>query len=151
MDIMEDMNEMIYKALEQMITSVQQLSELFINDHALFKTNDLATINISNEKKLNLLNSLGNSAAQLQKSLPTTSSGQNQTLSDYLNQIDYHHASRIRSKINALHEQLTSGYQQLLCNNQVVTHNLGMINDIWERLLRISRQNLGVYEKPEMK
>ncbi len=148
---MEDVNELIYQSVEQIIESIQKLAQLLLDDSRSFEKNDMTTINQNNEMKLQLLSIMSSQVNQLQCRIPLTEHGKQQTLSEYLGQLDYHHANRIRNIIAKLHRQVTDGYQKLVINNNIVTSNLGMMNAVMEKLLKFSKQNLGIYEKPEMK
>ncbi len=148
---MEDINELIYQSIEQIIVCVERLRQLLIEDNLHFGANNVEAIKDNNDNKLIVLKQLSAHTNQLQNRIPLTALGANQTLSEYIKQLDYHQGKRIQDIVARLHEQLTDGYQKVLVNNHIITSNLGMINALWERLLQFSKQDLGIYEKPECK
>lgn len=148
---MEDINELIYQSIQQVIVSIDKLRVLLLADNQHFMANDIEAIKQNNDSKALLLKTLSAQTNQLYNRIPLGHNGSHQSLSDYLKQLDHHQAKRIRDIISQLHEQLTDGYQKLIVNNRIVTANIGMINTVWEKLLQFSKQDVDVYEKPELK
>lgn len=148
---MEDINELIYQSIQQVIVSIDKLRLLLLADNQHFMANDLEAIKLNNESKSVLLKTLSSQTNQLYNRIPLAQNGSHQSLTDYIKQLDHHQGKRIQDIIAELHDQLTDGYQKLIVNNRIVTTNIGMINTVWEKLLQFSKQNTDVYEKPELK
>lgn len=148
---MDDVNTSFTNALDSLVTSIQQLNQLLLDDNDYFVANDLVKINESNDKKNKILLELGSNMKELDDLIPVSANGAKLSLSEYVNQLDASTANYSRRILDNLYDSLSTGYNNLVTNNHVVVANLGFINSVWDSLLTIAKQSDGIYTKPELK
>ncbi len=148
---MEAVNQLLFISLENVIKSIQRINTLLVADQTHFKNNDITAINESMEGKYQILTEMEGHLTQLQSAIPLNATGTAQSLSQYAKSISSSHAENIQKLLSQLHHHLSIGYQHLIQNNNVVNANLSFMHDIWEKLTQVSQQNIGIYNKPEVK
>src|SRR5437867_3153287 len=101
--------ETVMIVLKQMITSSQEILELLINDRQLLSKKDLNAIEISNQKKIVLIDQLNLSAQHFKNE---------KSLESFLHNLDSPDQGEIKTLISQLKTEITQCYKYIVSNTQ---------------------------------
>jgi hypothetical protein len=140
-----EIDNTVASLLVKMTEYCQQMQTLLKNDQEQFGKNDLSTITESNKQKTVLINQMNTLIHKLETAKaqhPT-----NHLLSDIETSENHPSNQQLKTTISAFKQELSTCYQAVLTNNNIVSSNLQHLKNIWDKLIAAGSDQANVYDR----
>lgn len=134
--------------LAELIGALDELNALFKLDRQSFSENNTKALIESDGKKQLCIEAISKHLITLQTAFPESRQNIIQALRDHTKQLNHSHQSKVEAMIQSLQSKLSEGYEAVITNSHIVTMNLRYFDNLWNKLLALTPEKQGSYEKP---
>lgn len=142
-------DEAVLSALKNMITCCRDIQGFLVKDQMEFGQNNLAVIEESNRKKVELLEKLNFLIENISRHCFTHKQGNfiKKIEHDLIHQLDAEKQKELRLVVQELQFELNKCYNNIIKNIDLVFSNIKQFKEIWDKLLAGKLQMESTYDR----